>query len=638
MKSSVSNRSRSGRRRHGTVFARLLSIALIVLPGPVLADSEGPAPSYSPRLWPNPSRNLYWGDTHLHTSLSFDANASGNRLPPEAAYRFAKGEVVTASGGLRALIDRPLDFLVVSDHAEYLGLLAALRADDPVVLGTADGRRMREKIASGAEGSVAVSWEIARSATTGEAIAVDSRVGKAAWHQLTSAADAANEPGRFTAMIGFEWTSMPGGDNLHRVVLFRDGSDRADRVMPFSVFDSEDPADLWRYLERYEAQTGGRAIAIPHNSNVSNGRMFAKSDFAGRPLSRALARARARFEPLVEVTQTKGDSETHPLLSPDDPFADFERWDKGNLLLMAVKKPEMLPFEYVRSALGIGLAVERQVGVNPFELGMIGSTDSHTSLATAEEDNYWGKVTPQEPHAGRDTYEVAPPQKETGLSLVGWEFAASGYAAVWATENTREALFDAMTRRETYATTGPRIGLRFFGGWTFGEVDADGVRTVERGYASGVPMGGRLPSRPRDASTPTFLVWATKDASGANLDRVQIVKGALDAKGRIRERIYDVALSDPARRKPSGIEPVGNTVDVARARYVNSIGATELRTTWRDPDFDPAEAAFYYVRVLEIPTPRWTAYDARRFGAEAPAAGPLVIQERAYSSPIWYRP
>ncbi|MBK7948561.1 MAG: DUF3604 domain-containing protein [Deltaproteobacteria bacterium] len=619
-------------------LALLPVVATLVAARVACASTDETTPSYSPRLRPNPSRNLYWGDTHLHTSLSFDANASGNRLPPESAYRFAKGEVVLASSGLRALIDRPLDFLVVSDHAEYLGLLAALRADDPAVLGTPDGRRLRDRVASGAEGSVAVSWEIARSATTGEAIAVDPRVGTTAWHRLTAAADAANEPGRFTAMIGFEWTSMPGGDNLHRVVLFRDGADRANRVTPFSVFDSEDPADLWRFLERYEATTGGRAIAIPHNSNVSNGRMFTRSDFAGRPMTESHARARARWEPIVEVTQTKGDSETHPLLSPDDPFADFERWDKGNLLLMAAKKPEMLPFEYVRSALGIGLALERRIGVNPYELGMIGSTDSHTSLSTAEEDNYWGKVTPHEPHAGRLAYEVAPPQNGTGLRLVGWEFAASGYAAVWASENTREAIFDAMTRRETYATTGPRIALRFFGGWSFADRDADGVRTVERGYAAGVPMGGRLPSRPRGVSAPGFLVWATKDASGANLDRVQIVKGALDAKGRVRERIYDVALSDPARRKPAGVEPVGDTVDVARARYANSIGATELRTFWQDPDFDPAEPAFYYVRVLEIPTPRWTAYDAERFGVDASPEVPMVLQERAYSSPIWYRP
>jgi uncharacterized protein DUF3604 len=422
---------------------------------------------------------------------------------------------------------------------------------------------------------------------------------------------------------------------LHRVVIFRDGSDKANQVLPFSALDSENPEDLWKVLDAYEQKTGGSVLAIPHNGNLSNGHMFARVDFFGNPLTRQYAETRARWEPLYEVTQIKGDGETHPVLSPNDEFAGYEIWDKGNLNLSEKKTPEMLPHEYARSALKLGLKLEDQLGVNPYKFGMIGSTDSHTSLATAEEENFFGKHSGKEPQAERWSKAVA---EFGGIKVLGWEMTSSGYAAVWAMENTREALFDAMQRKEVYATTGPRMIVRFFGGWDFEARDAQTRLPARVGYDKGVPMGGDLGKAPA-GKTPTFLVAALKDPIGANLDRIQVIKGWMDGKGELQEKVYDVVWSDG--RKPSAdgkLPPVGNTVDVPNATWTNTIGTPELITAWKDPDFDPSLKAFYYARVVEIPTPRWTAYDAKRYAIQMEMQVPMTTQERAYTSPIWYSP
>jgi len=455
------------------------------------------------------------------------------------------------------------------------------------------------------------------------------------WERNTAMAEKYNAPGHFTALIGYEWSSNTGGNNLHRVVVFRDNAEKANQVVPFSALDSDNPENLWKALEAYEQKTGGSVLAIPHNGNLSNGRMFEIVDFAGNPLTRKYAETRSNWEPLVEVTQMKGDGETHPFLSPNDEFASFERWDRGNLDLSTDKKPEMLQREYVRSALKTGLKLEKELGVNPYKFGLIGSTDSHTSLATADSDNFFGKLPSYEPSADRWKHASAFPN---GKAYVGWEFVAAGYAGVWATANTREALWDAMKRKETYATTGPRMVVRFFGGWDFDARDAQTPNLAAVGYGKGVPMGGDLQQAPSGKS-PTFLVAALKDPIGANLDRVQVVKGWLDAKGEVQEKVYDVSWSGSRKPGPDGKLPtVGNTVNLKTATYTNTIGAAELVTTWKDPDFDASLKAFYYVRVLEIPTPRWTLYDAVKFGVTMDTKIPMVEQQRAYTSPIWYTP
>ncbi|RPH38825.1 MAG: DUF3604 domain-containing protein, partial [Burkholderiales bacterium] len=428
-----------------------------------------------------------------------------------------------------------------------------------------------------------------------------------------------------------------GGNNLHRNVLFRSDSSVANRTVPFSQFDSKNPEDLWRFLADLERQHGAEVLAIPHNGNLSNGRMFTVETFDGKPLTRELAALRARFEPVIEATQIKGDSESHPLLSPTDEFADYERWDKANLNGTEVKTPDMLQWEYAREALKTGLALDRTLGVNPFKFGMVGSTDAHTSLAAVEEENFFGKHSGVEPEPHRWEHVVieSPDPKYT---IHGWQQAAGGYAGVWATENTREAIFDALKRKETYATTGPRIVVRFFGGWDFTAADAHSRLPAGVGYAKGVPMGGDL-RRTTGAAAPTFLVAAMKDPYSGNLDRIQIVKGWLDAAGKTHEKVYDVAWSGGRKPGANGRLPaVGNTVDVATATWTNSIGAPELGTTWTDPEFDPKQPAFYYARVIEIPTPRWTAYEAVRFGVRMSPNVPMTTQERAYTSPIWYTP
>jgi hypothetical protein len=469
----------------------------------------------------------------------------------------------------------------------------------------------------------------------------DTEMYRAAWDKTIAAAEKYNEPGRFTAFIGYEWTSqVPPGQNLHRVVIYKDGADKASQTVPATTYPpqgSTDPEYLWKLLGDYEDKTGGDVLAIAHNGNLSNGLMFPLINHVDdRPITRDYVETRARWEPLYEVTQIKGDGEAHPLLSPDDEFADYGTWDKGNLNLSEVKEDAMLAHEYARSALGLGLEIEQELGTNPYKFGMIGSTDSHTSLATADDDNFFGKHSGSEPSPERMEHPFA---KFGDLAILGWETLASGYAAVWASDNTREALFEAMQRRETYATTGPRMLVRFFGGWDFDAADANTRQPAVVGYRKGVPMGGDLADAP-DGQSPSFLVAALKDPIGANLDRIQVVKGWIDNDGNRQERIYDVAVSDGRDIDADGRcrTPVGNTVSVEDASWSNTIGATELLEVWTDPDFDPGVPAFYYLRVIEIPTPRWTAYDAKYFGLELMDGDSGMQQERAYTSPIWYTP
>jgi hypothetical protein len=606
------------------------------------ADKVARKPSYSPYAGRNFPTRPFFGDTHLHTALSLDAGAAGARLGPREAYRFAKGEEVTASSGQPAKLSRPLDFLVVSDHSDNMGFITDLFAGRPELLADPQGRKWYDMIQSGKGGQAALEIIGAfAQAKFPKALTYEpgTRGFKATWELIVKAAEEANEPGRFTAFIGYEWTSLDKGNNLHRNVIFRDNSEKAMQVEPYTTYPplgSNNPRDLWKWMSAYEEKTGGNVLAIAHNGNLSNGTMFPIIEsFNGRPIDREYAEQRAKWEILYEVTQIKGDGETHPFLSPNDEFANFERWDKGNLDMSAANQPEMLQFEYARSALKNGLLLEKQLGVNPYKFGMVGSTDSHTGLSTADDDNFFGKATPYEPSATRWNHAFMSGQ--AGI-VMSWEMTASGYAAVWATENTRESLFDAMERKEVYATTGPRMVVRFFGGWEFDAKDAQTRSPAVAGYTKGVPMGGDLRDAPA-GKAPVFLVAALKDPIGANLDRYQIIKGWLAADGKLAEKVYDVVWSGDRKPGADGKLPsVGSTVDVANATWTNTIGAPELIAVWKDPDFDPAQRAFYYGRILEIPTPRWTAYDAKYYGVKMTADVPMTTVERAYTSPIWYTP
>lgn len=644
-----------------------LFLALTVLPLSAPAEE-----SYSPHLDQSYPTNVYWGDTHVHTALSGDAFGTGTRLMPDDAYRLAKGETIRATGGGEVRLRRPLDFLMVSDHAENLGVLFHLAADDGSVPISETSQRWAQFLAEVAPLSEVLNVETFEAFDKGSSslaygkgawqvdYGVDRRFQHMVWEEVIANAERHNDPGRFTAFIGYEWSARAPGSNIHRNVLFEGGADQTRQVIPISRFDSADPEDLWAYLQDYKTRTGGKVLAIPHNGNLSAGEMFKLSTYQDQPFTKAYARTRSRWEPIVEVTQIKGDGETHPLVSPNDEFADYEtfRWivsqnqaapgllkqsrgstdTKGQIEEMAGSTTQtkdsqgtqqspvdLAAQSYARSALKLGLGQEAALGVNPFKFGMIGSTDSHTALATADQDNFWGKFSSNEPSRFR--------------VMTGWTFSAAGYAAVWAQENTREALFAAMRRKEVYASTGPRMTIRFFGGWGYAAGDAALPDVARVGYAKGVPMGGDLTAAP-EGKAPSFLIHAVKDPEGANLDRVQVIKGWRDGRGELHERIHNVALSDGRTENRRGkVEPIGSTVDVKEASYTNNIGDVALAVVWTDPDFDRSELAFYYVRVLEIPTPRWTAYDAKFYGLkDLPEQIPMITQERAYTSPIWYTP
>ena len=637
------------------ILALALTCCLMLIPG--FAQAQVPPPPegidalseayhakhYSPYAGRSFPGRVFWGDTHLHTALSFDAGAFGNRLGVEEAYRFARGEEVTTATGLKAKLSRPLDFLVVSDHSDNMGFFPDLLAGAPHLLSDPTGKDWYDRIQAG--DGVSVALELIGLFSQGkfpEALMYtpDSKPYKAVWAETVKLAEAFNDPGTFTAFIGYEWTSLVTGNNMHRVVVYRDDASRGGQMVPCTTYPpsgSPNPRDLWTWLENFERTTGGDVLAIAHNGNLSNGIMFPlEAQYDGVDLDQEYVEQRAKWERLYEVTQIKGDGEAHPFLSPDDEFADYETWAIGNLDVSVAKTDDMLAGEYAREALKRGLTIESTLGTNPYKFGMIGSTDSHTSLATAGEDNFFGKHSGAEPNPDRMGHLFM--QSEEG-KIEGWQVVASGLAAVWATENTREAIFDAMERKEVYATTGSRLSVRFFGGWDFTDADMNSRQPAFAGYQKGVPMGGDLPARSGDSKSPTFMVYALRDAVGANIDRIQIIKGWLGNDRETHEKVYDVVWSGERSIGSDGkLPPVGNTVDVENANWTNTIGASELTAVWTDPDFDAGENAFYYARVIEIPTPRWSTYEAYRFGIPIPEGAPTATQERAYTSPIWYTP
>jgi hypothetical protein len=581
---------------------------------------------------------LLWGDTHLHTSHSTDGYASGNTtLGPAEAYRFASGEpVIHPVNNARVRIARPLDFLVVADHSDYLGLQKYMQVDDPRLTATPEGRRLRQlaidnpaavfRMAIG-QGNAEFSRE--------QLVAIFAPIARQPWYDEIDAAERYNKPGVFTAFAGWEWSSHANNRNLHRVVFSPAGPDALKSFFPYSNLDSVRPEDLWAWLEKTSKQIGAEFVAIPHNSNMSTGLMFDMVDSNGRPISAEYARTRLRWEPVMEVTQAKGTSEVHPALSPNDEFAEFEIFRR----LFFAQEPKPESGDYARSALLRGLEIANKVGVNPYRLGMIGGSDIHTGMSTTDENAFGGAVARDiNPQTRRDA-AARPYPPNAAARLDAWNLSASGLAAVWATANTRQAITQAFMRKEVYATSGTRISLRVFGGFNFKPADAEARDIAATGYRGGVPMGGDLTRAPR-GSAPTLLIHAVKDPAGANLDRIQVVKGWIDASGKTHDQVYDVAWSGNRKKDSAGKLPaVGNTVDLTKATYTNSIGAAQLSTVWTDPDFRPDAAAFYYIRVLEIPTPRHQVYDAVSLGMDPKATGyATTIQERAYSTPIWYVP
>lgn len=628
----------------------LLGIALSTATIQLNASPEGSTEAtkeFSPPANTTHATNVYWGDSHVHTGLSLDAGLFGNTLGPDDAYRLARGEKIVASSGIPVMLARPLDWMVVADHSDMMGIATDIKKGTPNILANEKGKEWHEGFQQGGRAAGEAAFDLIQNfsqMTVPEQLVQDYSPGSAAfsrvWKDIVDSAEQHNEPGLFTAFIGYEWTSVPKGFNLHRNVIFRDNADKALQVDPATTqppTGSTDPKTLYQWLEDYESTTGGRVFAFAHNGNLSNGWMFpAETTYHGGVVDKEYVTQRAKWEPHYEITQIKGDGEAHPDLSPKDEFADYENWAVGNLDLSELKTPEMLKGEYSREALKLGLQLEKKFGVNPYKFGVGGATDSHTALATADENNFFGKSTSVEPSAER----INHPFVESDLGEIpGYMLVASGYTGIWAHENTRTALFDAMERRETYATTGPRMTVRFFGGWDYDDNDLYASDTVGIGYAKGVPMGGDL-KQAEGKKAPSFMIHATMDPLSGTLDRVQIIKGWMDADGKTHERVYDVAVSDGRSINSNGrcFQQVGNTVDLETATWSNNIGDSQLASVWTDPDFDADESAFYYVRVLEIPTPRWVVYDKVRLGAELPREAKLIGQERAYTSPIWYSP
>jgi hypothetical protein len=602
----------------------------------VAEQTRNQDPHYSPVADQPLQKQVFWGDTHLHSNFSMDAFIFGNTLGPDDAYRFAKGEKVMATKGQPAQLREPLDFLVLADHTDGVGAMIALKAGNPKLLANPTLQAWSEILFAGeVDDARQLDSTQTRSDTPRELEDKDIRGN--AWDYLTATADAHYDPGTFTPLIGFEFTAQKGGQNLHRVVIYRDDAETAQSLLPLSPKENSDPRVLWDFLEKYEETSGGKVLAIAHNGNLSNGLMFPTAELEfGDQMDSDYAARRARWEPVYEVTQIKGDGEAHPLLSPDDRFADYESWDLGDFAGVP-KTDQMIPFEYAREALKNGLALESAYGANPYKFGMIGSTDSHTSLATAAEDNFYGKHSAgMEPQPARWKDAVGGRGKFT---VPGFMMAASGYAAVWATENTREGIWDAIQRKEVYATTGSRMTVRFFGGWDFTEADLEASNMPDIGYSKGVSMGSTLLQS--DASAPVFMLQTAKDPNGANLDRLQVIKGWEDAEGAVHEKVFNVAWSNPELRSMDAtgdIADIPSTVDEAKATYSNKYGAVELTALWQDPEFIPEQKAFYYVRAIEVPSPRWTSYDAAQFDVEMAPYVERTTQDRAYSSPIWYEP
>jgi len=597
-------------------------------------------PDYSPYPEQHFPTRVYWGVAHVHTGYSFDSGMFGVTLTPDDLFKVARGGTVVTDNGQTFKQDRPLDWVSITDHAEYLGIADQIRAGSPALLADPQGKRWYDMSKESPQKGVEAAIEAVVSIKNGKPVFNSPEIAGEAWAHSLTAAEKWNEPGVFTTLHGFEWTSAPGAKNLHRTVIFRDGIDRVKQVLPFSAFDSPDPEQLWKYMDNYAKKTSGEVLAIPHNGNLSMGIMYNAETFDQKPMDRAYAEARISHEPLMEVTQIKGDSETHPYLSPNDEFADFERWDFDFDKMQKVPN-SVLAGNYVRSALKLGLQLEDKLGVNPYQAGLIGGNDAHVGVVTVSEDNFFGEFANGLPSPDRwkAPLTMVHNDPKQGPLVSVWNESASGLGGVWATENTREGIWDALKRKEVYATTGDRPVVRLFAGWNFAPADLNRSDFAENGYAHGVPMGGNLNTAPV-GKQPVFLVYAMRDPEGPNLDRIQVVKGWLGKDGQTQERIFDVAVSGGRKIGKDGVckTLVGNTVDVANATYSNTIGAPVLSAYWKDPEFDAKQRAFYYVRVIQIPSPRWTAYDAKRFGVKMPDYVPMTITDRAYTSPVWYTP
>lgn len=590
------------------------------------------------------NKQVFWGNTHLHTSLSTDAFGGGTRLDTEDALRIAIGEVITSNTGQKVQIARPHDFIVITDHAEGFGYFVELAKGNETLLTDDKAQEWYDLLQKAEQGdqdaakalSVDIPYSLANNllpeSATDPKIVVP--LLKSSWQNANSIVEKYYNPGTFTTLHGYEWTSVTNGNNLHRNVIFRDGLDKVDSIIPFSALQSDDPEKLWEFLAEYENKTGGQVLAIPHNGNLSGGEMFGPRK-NGESYDLNYIATRERWEPLYEIMQIKGVGETHPSLSPTDEFSNYgiSGWDNGNLTLDILTTPEINKTQYARKALIDGLSYEKELGANPFKFGFVSASDAHTSITNMDEDNWWGKHATSEPSPQR-LKEVT--KSNNGETRYGYHYLSSGYTAVWAKSNTREDIWDAMKRKETYATTGTRIKLRFFGSMNYSELSLEDETYLDTAYKEGVPMGGDL----QGSGTPEFIIHAVKDPNWANLDRIQIVKGWVDNNGNNHEKIYDVVWSGD--RKPDGngkVPAVGNTVNTEDATYTNSIGANELKMVWKDPDFDSTMRAVYYARVLEIPSPTWRLYDIVKYGiTDIPKEAVLSAQERAWSSPIWYNP
>jgi hypothetical protein len=577
----------------------------------------------------NPLKNVYFGEQHLHTSASPDAFAIGTRGTWDDAYRYGMGEEVKLSTTGEMIKKRtPYDFIAITDHAEYFGVMPRLIDPKDPLSKTDFAKKLADKKAKMTDPTSAVSiilHSILTSVPMPEYVKPEMLTSN--WKKYVDAANKHNKPGKFTTLIAFEWTSIPNGRNMHRNVFFR--NDTGPKA-PYSSFDSIYPEDLWTYLE-VQRNAGNDTFAIPHNGNVSDGWMFSPNKFLGGPMDARYAKRQQLNEPLFEMIQTKGSSDTHPLLSPNDEFANFELFQN----MINVGQPSQVKYGYYRQGMVEGMILEDKLGTNPYKMGIVSGADSHSAYSNNEEFGFHGSHGATDDTPQKRLHPGMSPSGEPA-SVVG----SAGTTAVWAEENTRASIFDAMKRKETYGTSGTLIRLRFFGGWDYSKGLVEDKNFVEKAYKNGVAMGGDLPKKPSSAKAPTFAVWALKDPESGNLDRIQIIKGFINRWGRTDEKIYDVALSDNRKPDPKTgqVAPVGNTVDIKKATYTNDIGDSQLSAVWTDPDFNPKQKAVYYVRVLEIPTPRWSTYDAAKNNLPLSKDVPATIQERAWSSPIWYTP